>query len=172
MSGRLAALRAQGLLHASCCPQCLCVLPPTHALPSLCLTAAHNALPASMQHCTHEARGLDVLPQTIHRFRSNGDGASADLLQVREGPSSRGVAASFIGRPAQPAVALLVGSCKGAFQCRQAFSGSSMQLSSCPAQAVWVRRSHPGCLAHAHTFTQVLLVLLVPSLYPFDCPRT
>ncbi|KAI7840680.1 hypothetical protein COHA_005602 [Chlorella ohadii] len=42
-----------------------------------------HSLPArlAIEHCTHEARGLDVLPQTIHRFRSNGDGESADLLQ-------------------------------------------------------------------------------------------
>ncbi|PRW56452.1 hypothetical protein C2E21_4617 [Chlorella sorokiniana] len=42
-----------------------------------------HSLPArlAVEHCTHEARGLDVLPQTIHRFRSNGDGESADLLQ-------------------------------------------------------------------------------------------
>lgn len=41
-----------------------------------------STIPRPTQHCTHEARGLDVLPQTIHRFRSNGDGQSADLLQV------------------------------------------------------------------------------------------
>ena len=29
----------------------------------------------------HEARGLDVLPKTIGRFRNNGDGATADLLE-------------------------------------------------------------------------------------------
>ena len=29
----------------------------------------------------HEARGLDVLPQTIRRFRSNGDAQTADLLE-------------------------------------------------------------------------------------------
>lgn len=38
----------------------------------------------AVQHCTHEARGLDILPQTIHRFRSNGDAESADLLQARD----------------------------------------------------------------------------------------
>jgi Protein of unknown function (DUF455) len=36
-----------------------------------------------VEHCTHEARGLDVLPQTIHRFRSNGDADTAQLLEVR-----------------------------------------------------------------------------------------
>lgn len=42
-----------------------------------------GSLPArlAVEHCTHEARGLDVLPQTIHRFRSNGDRASATLLE-------------------------------------------------------------------------------------------
>lgn len=34
-----------------------------------------------MEHCTHEARGLDVLPQTIARFRAGGDEASATLLE-------------------------------------------------------------------------------------------
>lgn len=28
----------------------------------------------------HEARGLDVLPQTMARFRAGGDAATADLL--------------------------------------------------------------------------------------------
>ena len=34
------------------------------------MVAAHNlAARLAVEHCTHEARGLDVLPQTIHRFR-------------------------------------------------------------------------------------------------------
>ncbi len=42
-----------------------------------------NSLPArlAIEHCTHEARGLDVLPQTINRFRAGGDAKSADLLE-------------------------------------------------------------------------------------------
>lgn len=42
-----------------------------------------HSLPArlAVEHCVHEARGLDVLPQTIHRLRSNGDAASAALLE-------------------------------------------------------------------------------------------
>ncbi|KAL6782069.1 hypothetical protein ACKKBF_B10550 [Auxenochlorella protothecoides x Auxenochlorella symbiontica] len=46
-------------------------------------SATGGSLPArlAVEHCTHEARGLDVLPQTIHRFRSNGDRASATLLE-------------------------------------------------------------------------------------------
>lgn len=35
----------------------------------------------AVEHCCHEARGLDVLPQTVARFRSSGDAASADLLE-------------------------------------------------------------------------------------------
>ena len=35
-----------------------------------------------MEHCVHEARGLDVLPQTIGKFRRNGDEASATLLET------------------------------------------------------------------------------------------
>lgn len=42
-----------------------------------------HSLPArlAVEHCVHEARGLDVLPQTIHRLRSNGDAKSAALLE-------------------------------------------------------------------------------------------
>ena len=34
-----------------------------------------------IEHCVHEARGLDVLPSTIGKFRNGGDDASADLLE-------------------------------------------------------------------------------------------
>jgi hypothetical protein len=34
-----------------------------------------------IEHCVHEARGLDVLPGTIAKFRNNGDEASAELLE-------------------------------------------------------------------------------------------
>lgn len=42
-----------------------------------------HSLPArlAVEHATHEARGLDILPQTIDRFRRNGDASSADLLE-------------------------------------------------------------------------------------------
>ena len=45
--------------------------------------ATAGSLPArlAVEHCCHEARGLDVLPQTIRRFRSGGDAASAALLE-------------------------------------------------------------------------------------------
>ena len=35
-----------------------------------------------IEHCVHEARGLDVLPSTIDKFRKNGDVDSADLLEL------------------------------------------------------------------------------------------
>lgn len=35
----------------------------------------------AVEHCVHEARGLDVLPQTISRFRAGGDDTTADLLE-------------------------------------------------------------------------------------------
>jgi hypothetical protein len=56
----------------------LTVAPPPWLLP-----AAGGSLPArlAIEHCTHEARGLDVLPQTIARFRNNGDAETADLLE-------------------------------------------------------------------------------------------
>ncbi|KAI3989650.1 hypothetical protein MKX01_036259 [Papaver californicum] len=36
----------------------------------------------AIEHCVHEARGLDVLPTTISRFRSGGDNQTADLLET------------------------------------------------------------------------------------------
>ncbi|KAJ7969407.1 Ferritin/ribonucleotide reductase-like protein [Quillaja saponaria] len=35
----------------------------------------------AIEHCVHEARGLDVLPTTISRFRNGGDHSTADLLE-------------------------------------------------------------------------------------------
>ncbi|CAH1438089.1 unnamed protein product [Lactuca virosa] len=35
----------------------------------------------AVEHCVHEARGLDVLPTTISRFRNGGDNQTADLLE-------------------------------------------------------------------------------------------
>ena len=45
--------------------------------------ATAHSLPArlAIEHCTHEARGLDVMPATIHKFRVNGDEATAKLLE-------------------------------------------------------------------------------------------
>ena len=42
-----------------------------------------NSLPArlAIEHCVHEARGLDVLPQTISRLQDGGDNISAQLLK-------------------------------------------------------------------------------------------
>jgi uncharacterized ferritin-like protein (DUF455 family) len=34
-----------------------------------------------VEHCVHEARGLDVLPTTISRFRKGGDDLTANLLE-------------------------------------------------------------------------------------------
>lgn len=36
----------------------------------------------AVEHCVHEARGLDVLPTTISRFRKGGDKKTADLLET------------------------------------------------------------------------------------------
>ncbi|KAL1201449.1 hypothetical protein V5N11_002654 [Cardamine amara subsp. amara] len=36
----------------------------------------------AIEHCVHEARGLDVLPTTISRFRNGGDKETADLLET------------------------------------------------------------------------------------------
>jgi uncharacterized ferritin-like protein (DUF455 family) len=35
----------------------------------------------AVEHATHEARGLDILPQTIARFRAGGDDTTAKLLE-------------------------------------------------------------------------------------------
>ncbi|XP_010558255.1 PREDICTED: uncharacterized protein LOC104826966 [Tarenaya hassleriana] len=35
----------------------------------------------AIEHCVHEARGLDVLPTTISRFKNGGDNETADLLE-------------------------------------------------------------------------------------------
>ncbi|KAK4385607.1 hypothetical protein Sango_2684700 [Sesamum angolense] len=43
-------------------------------------TATSKDLLARFEHCVHEARGLDVLPTTISRFRKGGDDKTADLL--------------------------------------------------------------------------------------------
>ncbi|KAF5446247.1 hypothetical protein F2P56_031887 [Juglans regia] len=46
-------------------------------------TATSNDLLArlAVEHCVHEARGLDVLPTTISRFRNGGDNETAELLE-------------------------------------------------------------------------------------------
>ncbi|KAL4443623.1 hypothetical protein ABPG75_011360 [Micractinium tetrahymenae] len=44
-------------------------------------TAGSLGARLAVEHCTHEARGLDVLPQTVGRFRAGGDAVTADLLQ-------------------------------------------------------------------------------------------
>uniref|UniRef100_J3LNZ1 DUF455 family protein n=2 Tax=Oryza brachyantha TaxID=4533 RepID=J3LNZ1_ORYBR len=36
----------------------------------------------AVEHCVHEARGLDVLPTTISRFRAGGDEQTAKLLEI------------------------------------------------------------------------------------------
>ncbi|KAJ7116099.1 hypothetical protein O6H91_Y568100 [Diphasiastrum complanatum] len=35
----------------------------------------------AIEHCVHEARGLDVMPTTVSRFRNGGDNATAELLE-------------------------------------------------------------------------------------------
>ncbi|KAL4858499.1 hypothetical protein ACK3TF_001468 [Chlorella vulgaris] len=74
----------------ACLCRCRCLI--AIHLPSDCLplqglweaavdTAGSLAARLAVEHCTHEARGLDVLPSTIAKFRLNGDTASADLLE-------------------------------------------------------------------------------------------
>ena len=58
-------------------------LPAHDGLWESAMETAHS-LPArlSVEHCVHEARGLDILPQTIERFRKGGDEKSAHLLET------------------------------------------------------------------------------------------
>ena len=44
-------------------------------------TAGDFCARMAVEHCVHEARGLDALPQTIARFRSNGDPETAEVLE-------------------------------------------------------------------------------------------
>ncbi|EFJ27049.1 hypothetical protein SELMODRAFT_96792, partial [Selaginella moellendorffii] len=44
-------------------------------------TSGDLAARLAVEHCVHEARGLDVLPTTISRFRKNGDEETAKLLE-------------------------------------------------------------------------------------------
>jgi uncharacterized ferritin-like protein (DUF455 family) len=44
-------------------------------------TSGSLAARLAIEHSVHEARGLDILPQTIARFRAGGDAESADLLE-------------------------------------------------------------------------------------------
>lgn len=44
-------------------------------------TAHSLAARLAVEHATHEARGLDILPQTIARFRAGGDETTATLLE-------------------------------------------------------------------------------------------
>jgi uncharacterized ferritin-like protein (DUF455 family) len=55
-------------------------------------------LPArlAVEHCCHEARGLDVLPQTIGRFRSGGDEGTAALLETMVLPEEIGHCAAGV----------------------------------------------------------------------------
>ncbi|KAF6150396.1 hypothetical protein GIB67_034095 [Kingdonia uniflora] len=45
-------------------------------------TSKHLLARLAVEHCVHEARGLDVLPTTISRFRNGGDDQTADLLET------------------------------------------------------------------------------------------
>ncbi|XP_078438865.1 3-oxoacyl-acyl-carrier synthase-like protein (Protein of unknown function DUF455) [Wolffia australiana] len=46
------------------------------------IETSHDLLPRlAIEHCVHEARGLDVLPTTISKFRKNGDERTAELLE-------------------------------------------------------------------------------------------
>ena len=48
---------------------------------SAAATAHSLAARIAVESCVHEARGLDVLPQTIARFRAGGDEGTAALLE-------------------------------------------------------------------------------------------
>ncbi|CAB4270439.1 unnamed protein product [Prunus armeniaca] len=47
---------------------------------SAAATSKDLTAPLAVEHCVHEARGLDVLPTNISRFRNGGDDTTADML--------------------------------------------------------------------------------------------
>ncbi|KAF9597054.1 hypothetical protein IFM89_015245 [Coptis chinensis] len=49
---------------------------------SAMVTSGNLLARLAIEHCVHEARGLDVLPTTISRLRNGGDDRSADLLET------------------------------------------------------------------------------------------
>ncbi|KAK7826718.1 dihydrolipoyllysine-residue acetyltransferase component 1 of pyruvate dehydrogenase complex [Quercus suber] len=57
-------------------------LPAHDGLWDSALTTSNDLLARlAVEHCVHEARGLDVLPTTISRFRNGGDNETAELLE-------------------------------------------------------------------------------------------
>ncbi|CAN8237287.1 unnamed protein product [Cochlearia groenlandica] len=57
-------------------------LPAHDGLWDSAIATSHDLLARlAIEHCVHEARGLDVLPTTISRFRNGGDKETADLLE-------------------------------------------------------------------------------------------
>ena len=56
---------------------------PTHEGLWRSAEATACSLPArlAVEHCVHEARGLDVLPSTIRKLRDGGDEESASILE-------------------------------------------------------------------------------------------
>ncbi|KAL6290644.1 hypothetical protein ACE6H2_008154 [Prunus campanulata] len=47
---------------------------------SAAATSKDLTAPLAVEHCVHEARGLDVLPTNITRFRNGGDDTTTDML--------------------------------------------------------------------------------------------
>lgn len=57
-------------------------LPAHDGLWDSAMSTSHSLLARlAVEHCVHEARGLDVLPTTISRFRAGGDEQTAKLLE-------------------------------------------------------------------------------------------
>ncbi|KAJ1297034.1 hypothetical protein BS78_01G347200 [Paspalum vaginatum] len=57
-------------------------LPAHDGLWDSAIRTSHSLLARlAVEHCVHEARGLDVLPTTIYRFRAGGDEQTAKLLE-------------------------------------------------------------------------------------------
>ncbi|KAL5217265.1 hypothetical protein ABZP36_017949 [Zizania latifolia] len=57
-------------------------LPAHDGLWDSAMRTSHSLLARlAVEHCVHEARGLDVLPTTISRFRAGGDEQTAKLLE-------------------------------------------------------------------------------------------
>jgi uncharacterized ferritin-like protein (DUF455 family) len=84
-------------------------------------TAGSLAARLAVEHCTHEARGLDVLPQTIGRFRAGGDEGTAALLEQRILPvrCARCCEGDVVPRACVPDACVAVCCAGGGFALRQ-----------------------------------------------------
>lgn len=108
-----------------------------------------GSLPARMavEHCVHEARGLDVLPATIAKFVNGGDAETAALLEGTIYPEEAGADER---RADAVTVCLCVFPCAWTCSMRTVYARilcHPLQVSHCAAGVRWLRHLHQ--VAHA-----------------------